>query len=110
MEGHQPARDDDRSPDRYLTKGGKMHRKLAMFTVLAVLAVIGAGTAIAGQPSDPGCFGRDRAEVINTVFMGGGASDTASGASEWGAIAGERADTNGDLNRAYMDSCGGSPS
>ena len=27
-----------------------MHRKLAMFTVLAVLGVIGAGAAFAGQP------------------------------------------------------------
>jgi hypothetical protein len=38
--------------------------------------------------SDPGCFGQDRAEVISTVFKGGGAADTAPGASEWGAIAG----------------------
>ena len=87
-----------------------MHRKLAIFSVLAVLGVIGAGSAVAGQPAEPGCFGTDRAEVINTVFKGDVATDTAPGASEWGAIAGERAGTNGDQNRAYMESCGGSPS
>ena len=42
-----------------------------MLTVLAVLGVIGAGTAVAGQPAEPGCFGKDRAEVLNTVFKGG---------------------------------------
>ena len=36
--------------------------------------------------------------------------DTAPGASEWGAIAGERAGTNGDLNRTYKTGCGGDPS
>jgi hypothetical protein len=87
-----------------------MHRKLAMLTVLVVLGVIGAGTAVAGQPDNPGCFGRDRAEFINTQFKNGGALDTGPGASEWGAIAGERAGTNGDLNRAYKETCGGNPS
>ena len=87
-----------------------MHRKLAIFSVLAVLGVVGAGTAVAGQPSDPGCFGKDRAEVLNTVFKGGGAADTAPGASEWGAIAGERAGDNGAINRAYKTTCGGDAS
>jgi hypothetical protein len=87
-----------------------MHRKLAMLTVLAVLGVIGAGTAVAGQPANPGCFGQDRADVINTVFKNDGALDTEPGASEWGAIAGDRAGTNGDLNRAYKGTCGGNPS
>jgi hypothetical protein len=86
-----------------------MHKKLALLTVLAVVGVIGAGTAVAGQPADPGCFGQDRAEVINTVFKNG-ALDTGPGASEWGAIAGERAGTNGDQNRAYKGTCGGNPS
>ena len=87
-----------------------MHNKLAMVTVVAVLGVIGSGTALAGQPENPGCFGRDRAETINTVFKNDGAMDTGPGASEWGAIAGERAGTNGDLNRAYKETCGGNPS
>ena len=91
-------------------KGASVHRKLAIITVLAVLGVVGAGTAVAGQPADPGCFGQDRAAVLNTVFKGGGPSDTAPGASEWGALAGERAGTNGDQNRAYKTTCGGDPS
>jgi hypothetical protein len=86
-----------------------MHRKLAIITVLAVLGVIGAGAAFAGQPDNPGCFGTDRAAYIHTQFQNDGALDTGPGASEWGAIAGERAGTNGDQNRAYMELCGGTP-
>ena len=82
-----------------------MHKKLALFTVLAVLGVIGAGSAVAGQPDTPGCFGKDRATNIHAMQTSG-----EPGASEWGALASDRAETNGDLNRAYMDSCGGSPS
>ena len=91
-------------------KGDKLHRKLAFFTALAVLGVVGAGAAVAGQPSEPGCFGTDRAEYIHTQFQNDGALDTGPGASEWGAIAGERAGTNGEVNRAYKTSCGGDPS
>ena len=87
-----------------------MHKKLAMFTVLAVLGVIGASAAVAGQPEEPGCFGTDRAAYIHTNFQNDGALDTAPGASEWGALAGERADTNGDQNRTYKTGCGGDPS
>jgi hypothetical protein len=75
-----------------------MHRKLAMITVLAVLGVVGAGSAVAGQPDDPGCFGRDRAAALHTMQ----ASPAAPGASEWGAIAGQRAGDNGTINRAYV--------
>jgi hypothetical protein len=82
-----------------------MHRKLAMLTVLAVLGVIGAGSAVAGQPAEPGCFGQDRAANLHVMQTSGD-----PGASEWGAIAGDRAGTNGDQNRAYMESCGGTPS
>lgn len=87
-----------------------MHRKLAVLTALTVLGGIGVGSAVAGQPDDPGCFGQDRAEYIHTQFQNDGALDTGPGASEWGAIAGDRAGTNGDLNRAYKTSCGGDPS
>ena len=87
-----------------------MHRKLAIFTVLAVLGVIGAGTAVAGQPADPGCFGQDRAAYLHDHFQKDGDMDTAPGASEWGAIAGERAGENGEINRTYKTGCGGDPS
>ncbi len=66
-----------------------------------------AGPALAAQPDAPGCFGRDRAAYLHTNFQGGGALDTAPGASEWGAIAAERGSTNGDQNRAYKATCGG---
>ena len=84
-----------------------MHKKLATITVLAVLGVIGAGTAIAGQPDNPGCFGTDRAAYVQTVAL---PSDSAPGASEVGHILADRAGTNGEVNRAYMESCGGTPS
>jgi hypothetical protein len=84
-----------------------MHRKLATITVLAVLGVIGAGAAVAGQPDDPGCFGTDRAAYVETVALPSG---TAPGASEVGHILADRAGTNGEVNRAYMETCGGKPS
>lgn len=84
-----------------------MHRKLAIITVLAVLGVIGAGAALAGQPSEPGCFGQDRAAYIQTNAL---PDATAPGGSEVGHILADRAATNGDQNRAYMESCGGTPS
>ncbi len=64
-----------------------------------------AGSAIAAQPTNPGCFGRDRAVIIKTVFIEPGGQP---GASEWGHIAADRAGTNGDQNRAYKASvdCG----
>ena len=48
-------------------RGNEMHRKLAIFTVLAVLGVIGAGSAVAGQPTEPGCFGEDRSTNIHAL-------------------------------------------
>jgi hypothetical protein len=84
-----------------------MHKKLATITVLAVVGVIGAGAAIAGQPESPGCFGIDRAAYVETVAL---PSDTAPGASEVGHILADRAGTNGQVNRDYMETCGGKPS
>jgi hypothetical protein len=84
-----------------------MHKKLATITALAVLGVIGAGAAIAGQPDSPGCFGTDRAAYVETVAL---PSDTAPGASEVGDILRDRAGTNGQVNRDYMETCGGKPS
>jgi hypothetical protein len=106
MEGHQTADADDMSRvTRYLSRGNEMRRKLAMVTVLAVLGVVAAGSALAGQPEEPGCFGKDRAAALHVMQAGG-----APGASEWGAIARERAGENGAINRDYKESCGGSPS
>jgi hypothetical protein len=88
-------------------KGATMHRKLAMFTVLAVLGVIGAGAAVAGQPANPGCFGTNRAAYVETVAL---PDETAPGASEVGAILADRASDNGTINRDYKTGCGGNPS
>lgn len=83
-----------------------MPKKLAMFTVLAVLGVVGAGAAVAGQPANPGCFGTDRAANLHVMQEAGD-----PGASEWGAIAGDRAGDNGEINRNYRDNtCNGDPS
>jgi hypothetical protein len=82
--------------------------KLAIIT--AGILGLSASVAFAGQPANPGCFGQGRSAGVQS-FQSGGVNDTgAPGASEWGAIAGERAGTNGAQNRAYKDTCGGSPS
>ena len=62
--------------------------------------------AAAGQPDNPGVFGRDRAAAIHDFQ----ADPTSPGASEWGHIAAERAGTNGQVNRDYRDQNGGTPS
>ena len=88
-------------------EGGEHASELAIITVLAVMGVIGAGSALASQPSDPGCFGQHRAAYIETTAL---PDATAPGGSEVGRILAERAATNGDQNRAYMVGCGGAPS
>ena len=78
-------------------------------TLLAASVILApAGMAAAGQPDNPGKFGRDRATIIDT-FRAGGAKDTAPGASEWGKIAAERGSANGEMNRDYRDRHGASP-
>jgi len=81
-----------------------MHRKLAMFTVLAVLGVIGAGAAFAGQPSSPGCFGTDRAAY---AIENGSLGHEIGGV---GYYASQRAGENGTINQDYKTGCGGDPS
>jgi len=87
-----------------LTDGGNMHRKLAAITVLAVLGVVGAGAAVAGQPADPGCFGAGRAAY---------ATENGSLGHDVGGVgyyASQRASDNGAMNRAYKTECGGDAS
>jgi len=80
----------------------------SMIGAAALIAVTSA-TAFAGQPERPGAFGRDRAQGVQS-FQKGGVNDTgAPGASEWGKIAGERAGTNGQINRDYKATHGGAP-
>jgi hypothetical protein len=82
-----------------------MRKFLTAGLAVAMLAVPTA--AQADQPRDPGCFGTNRADNLHVYFQSGGAYDTAPGASEWGAIAGERGATNGQQNRDWNVSfCG----
>ena len=74
---------------------------IASASLLGLMSV----AAAAGQPANPGVFGRDRADTIH-AFQD---SDVAPGASEWGHIAAERGATNGQLNRDYRDQNGGTP-
>ena len=82
-----------------------------------------SGVVAANQPDAPGCFGKDRASILQTTFIGNKEGKLTSGAdiglnqeyldapgaSAWGEIAGDRAETNGAMNRAYKTSCGGDP-
>ncbi len=81
-----------------------MHKKLAIFTALAVLGVIGAGSAVAGQPDNPGCFGQGRAAWAT--------ANGSNGHEEPGVgyYASSRAGTNGSENQDYTTTCGGDPS
>jgi hypothetical protein len=69
------------------------------FAIAALAAPVGAA-----QPANPGCFGTSRAENITTDNIPAG-----PGASGWGHLAADRAETNGDQNRAWMLGCGGVP-
>jgi hypothetical protein len=76
-----------------------MKRRLLLIGAAGLLTLGGAFSTMAAQPTNPGCFGQDRAAGVQAI-----------GGSTWGALAADRAGTNGAQNQAYKDSCGGSPS
>jgi hypothetical protein len=84
-------------------------RKRLVTSVLGAAFAVGviAAPAMAAQPTNPGCFGTDRAAYIQNNAL---TDTTAPGASEVGQILAGRAGDNGTINRDYMQSCGGSPS
>ena len=83
--------------------------KKTTFAIIALTVLLGTTAAWAGQPENPGAFGRDRAAGVHS-YQSGGANDTgAPGASEWGHTAAERGAENGTLNREYKQEHGGSP-
>jgi hypothetical protein len=84
----------------------KTNTKKYVAGVISSFAIAGsvAVPVLAAKPTNPGCFGTERAEVLKTVFI-----STGDGASGWGEIAGDRAADNGDQNRAYKTGCGGDP-
>ena len=73
-------------------------KKLVALAVVA-LSGIAVGVGSAAQPTNPGCFGKDRAAAIGSALTG----------AEWGVIAGDRAGDNGTINQNYKTSCGGDP-
>jgi hypothetical protein len=89
---------------------GKMNIMKSILIAAAAFSLLSTA-AFAGQPERPGAFGRDRAAGVHNFQSGAwdfnGTPD--AGASEWGQIAGERADQNGAINREYKDSHDGSP-
>ena len=65
-------------------------KKLLVLAVVA-LSGIAAGTGLAAQPANPGCFGQDRAAWIH-----------ANSGAEWGAIASQiRKGDNSSINADY---------
>jgi hypothetical protein len=67
-------------------------RKL-IITVASLAALAVPTAALASQPATPGGFGTERANNISQMTPGA-----------WGAMASDRAGTNGDQNHAWMDS------
>ena len=68
-----------------------MRKLIIIAASVAALAVPTA--ALASQPATPGGFGTERADNISQMTPGA-----------WGAMASDRAGTNGDQNHAWMDS------
>jgi hypothetical protein len=89
----------------------KTNTKKYFYSGLAAVTVLafGTGATFAAQPSQPGCFGKDRAAAIKTQFLQDGSwnYNTSAGASDWGQIAATRAGTNGTQNSDYKTVCGG---
>jgi hypothetical protein len=76
----------------------KTNTKKYAASALASIGIAGAIAmpALAAKPTNPGCFGRDRAAWLS-----------ANSGQEWGAIAPTRAGDNGAINQAYKTRCGG---
>ena len=76
-------------------------RKRTALTIFVAAACVTATGAVAAQPENPGCFGRDRAAY---AVENGSAGNEAPGV---GYYASTRAGDNGQINQAYKDNCGG---
>jgi hypothetical protein len=85
-----------------------MNKLVLAIAAVAVTAI--SAPAFAEQPANPGGFGADRAAVIHDMQAGTGPYSTgAPGASEWGAIASQRAGDNGTINNDYKVTHGDLP-
>ena len=81
-------------------------KKALMTGALAASILAMALPAFAGKPTNPGCFGSDRAAYIHNIAL---TDSTEPGASEVGIILSGRAGDNGAINQAYKTGCGGDP-
>jgi len=77
-----------------------MRKRTAIMIFVAVACVTATG-AVAAQPDNPGCFGRDRAAYANA---NGSLGHEVGGV---GYYASQRAGDNGAINQTYKDNCGG---
>ena len=79
-------------------RGIIMKKKIAAGVLVAGFSFgVVAGSASAGQPAKPGCFGADRAAFIQGVQAGG-----VPGASEVGIALSDRAGENSTINQTYV--------
>ena len=76
-------------------------RKRTALTVTIAAACLTATGAVAAQPDNPGCFGKDRATYANEF---GSLGHDVGGVGYYASL---RAGDNGDINQAYKESCGG---
>jgi len=81
-----------------------MRKYIALVFATAAAAAVTATSAVAGQPTNPGCFGQDRAAYAN---QNGSLGHDPGGVGYYASL---RAGDNGAINQAYKDGCGGSPS
>ena len=70
---------------------------------IGALAIPLTGIASAGQPTNVGCFGQDRAAYANA---NGSLGNDPGGVGYYASL---RAGDNGAINQAYKTSCGGDP-
>ena len=80
-----------------------------MLTVLTVLGGIGSAQPSLDSPRIPAVSARTGPRTSTTISERRSAGQR-PGSVRGGALAGERAEENGDMNRAYKTSCGGDPS
>lgn len=78
-----------------------MRKSIALLTATLALGGLAASSAVAASPSNPGCFGTDRAAYAT---VNGSLGSEAGGV---GYYASQRAGDNGTINQAYKESCGG---
>lgn len=78
-----------------------MRKYIALISATIVVAGLTATSAGAGQPTNPGCFGQDRAAYANA---NGSLGHDFGGVGYYASL---RAGDNGAINQAYKDACGG---